>query len=699
MRFPFAQAISAALLALAFAANTPAASAQPLPEPLPTSISLGQSAIPLQGPWRFTPGDSPTTSTGLLWAQPDFNDSAWKPIQLTPAQGAIDPAYGTSDYVPGLAANGYPHLIGYAWYRLRIHIADPAQPLAVKMSHHVDDAYQLYANGKYLGELGDFLPNGKVLAFRSRSRVFSLPAPDSHGDITLALRFYLDPTTMLGGNTPDAGGMHEAPILATPATAQAIAANELLLSKHARIAEAREFLYLFALAMAALFAWISSVNDRSYLWLACALLTRAFNLAAVLVALFSYHLYQQQTLGFQFAAQIEALFWVYFWYHWFGFRQGKLILAIVRVASILYALTQVTINTFFLNRLNLFTITLISNPIGLFLQALLCALLVVITIAAIRRNRIEGLLALPAILLLVFSTFSQQLLLSFRIQTTIYPLGISVSIQEIAIFIMVLTVAILMQRRYFGNRMAERLTQQSLAGELEQARELQLRVLVPEPIQIPHLQVQSSYRAAQIVGGDFFQIIPQSDESVLIVLGDVSGKGISAAMLVAVLVGTIRTSAEQKASPAEILRVLNARLLGRAGGHFATCLALHIDRAGNLQIANAGHLPPYLNGKPLTFSGSLPLGLVPNSNLDLEIQHLRLAPGDHLTLLTDGVLEARSPDGSMLGFDITQQLSTLSASQIVEAAVAFGQEDDITVVTIDHQPSPTPQPLTLQPAI
>ena len=299
----------------------------------------------------------------------------------------------------------------------------------------------------------------------------------------------------------------------------------------------------------------------------------------------------------------------------------------------------------------------------------------------------EGLLAFPAVLLLVFSVYSTDLLTRFRIQTTIYPLGIRVGVGNLALLVMILTVGVLMQRRYFGNREVERLRQQTLAGELEQARELQLRVLVPEEIHLAHLQVQAEYHPAQTVGGDFFQVIPLPGDALLVVVGDVSGKGISAAMLVAVLVGTIRTCAEQGAGPVQILEALNTRLLGRAGGHFATCVALRIEANGHAELANAGHLPPYLNGQALGFSGSLPLGLVPEPGL--EMHPLTLAAGDYLTLLTDGVLEARAADGMLLGFERTGELSTQPASQIVQAAVAFGQDDDITVVTLAYQSVPT----------
>ena len=98
------------------------------------------------------------------------------------------------------------------------------------------------------------------------------------------------------------------------------------------------------------------------------------------------------------------------------------------------------------------------------------------------------------------------------------------------------------------------------------------------------------------MGGDFFQILPHaSNGSMLIVAGDVAGKGLQAGMLVALLVGAIRTSAQFDPDPLVVLKVLNQRLCGRSHAA-ATCLALRIAADGGATLANAGHLPPYLNG-------------------------------------------------------------------------------------------------------
>jgi Stage II sporulation protein E (SpoIIE) len=216
--------------------------------------------------------------------------------------------------------------------------------------------------------------------------------------------------------------------------------------------------------------------------------------------------------------------------------------------------------------------------------------------------------------------------------------------------------------------------------ELEAARAVQ-QVLIPDEIpSLPAFKIESVYQPAGQVGGDFFQILPTAHGGVLIVIGDVSGKGMPAAMTVSLLVGTFRTLADYTANPGEILAAMNRRMLVRSKDGFTTCFVLRADPDGTLTVANAGHLSPYCNGEELAIDGGLPLGIHAESTY--EEARLELRPGAQITLLTDGVVEARSNMGELFGFARAQNLSSKSAEQIVEAARAFGQEDDITVVTL-----------------
>jgi len=225
-----------------------------------------------------------------------------------------------------------------------------------------------------------------------------------------------------------------------------------------------------------------------------------------------------------------------------------------------------------------------------------------------------------------------------------------------------------------------------LEEEIRNARAVQ-QVLVPDEIPaVPGFTVESVYKPAGEVGGDFFQILPLNDGGVLAVIGDVSGKGIPAAMTVSLLVGTLRTLAHYTQSPAEILTAMNHRMIGRSQGGFTTCLIVRADRGGSVTIANAGHLAPYRNGQELGLENGLPLGL--NEDAVYVETTLQLGAGDQLTLLTDGVVEARAANGELFGFERTTALAKDSANSIAQAAQHFGQEDDITVLTLRLEAAP-----------
>lgn len=218
------------------------------------------------------------------------------------------------------------------------------------------------------------------------------------------------------------------------------------------------------------------------------------------------------------------------------------------------------------------------------------------------------------------------------------------------------------------------------AGEISAARNVQ-QYLIPEHLPpTPGFSIESEYRPAREVGGDFFQILPHAvDGSLLIVVGDVAGKGIEAGMLATLIVGAVRTAATFTSDPARILALLNERLCGRG---FVTCLALRIEADGAATLVNAGHLPPYLNGKELAVEGSLPLGAV--AGMQFPAFHFQLSGGDSIMLMTDGVAEAQDEQGQLFGFGRIGELLHKGAGGAALAAAAqnFGQQDDITILTL-----------------
>jgi hypothetical protein len=218
------------------------------------------------------------------------------------------------------------------------------------------------------------------------------------------------------------------------------------------------------------------------------------------------------------------------------------------------------------------------------------------------------------------------------------------------------------------------------AAELDAAREIQQRLVPSSLPAVPGCHVEVAYLPAEEVGGDFYQLFNQSDGSSLIVIGDVSGKGLKAAMTGALTIGALRTLAMEGLSPAALLTRLNREVLRAQNAGFITCLCASIAPSGAIVLANAGHIPPYRNGEELALDSNLPLGIAP------EVEYietgLRLEPGDSLTFLSDGVVEARNAAGDLFGFERTAAISRETAPKISRAAQAFGQEDDITVLTL-----------------
>ncbi|HTX77465.1 MAG TPA: PP2C family protein-serine/threonine phosphatase, partial [Terracidiphilus sp.] len=247
----------------------------------------------------------------------------------------------------------------------------------------------------------------------------------------------------------------------------------------------------------------------------------------------------------------------------------------------------------------------------------------------------------------------------------------------LAIVVALMALLLRQQRRVFEERA-------QLAGEVHAARNVQEYLISKHLPETPGLDIRSEYRPSREVGGDFFQVLPLPENVVLVVVRDVAGKGMEAGMLAALIVGAVRTAAAFTSDPERILTLLNERLQGRG---LVTCLALHIERDGSAALVNAGHLPPYLNGKEIGVEGSLPLGAVPG--IPFPVARFQLAESDTLLLMTDGVVEAQTAQGQLFGFERIGDLlrKGVSAAEVANAAQRWGQEDDITVLTLTFAPA------------
>jgi len=228
-------------------------------------ITLGHSTVALNGPWRFHVGDDDR------WASPDFDDSAWETVDLTPAPGSHDGDVGLPGYVSGWSRRGHAGYTGYAWYRMRVVVdSDKDTPLALAGPTLVDSTYQLYVDGKRLGGPGVFSGTTPTV-FGTRPSVFPLPASPArpHGYL-IAFRVWMDPSDAGDDN----GGIHVAPTIGDAEGIDRLHQVQWLQTFKGYVADAIEPLAFVLLALT-VFALIACRTGDSYGWLVTALVLLA----------------------------------------------------------------------------------------------------------------------------------------------------------------------------------------------------------------------------------------------------------------------------------------------------------------------------------------------------------------------------------------------------------------------------------------
>ncbi len=194
--------------------------------------------------------------------------------------------------------------------------------------------------------------------------------------------------------------------------------------------------------------------------------------------------------------------------------------------------------------------------------------------------------------------------------------------------------------------------QRSLEEDLELASRIQ-RGLLPEPRQhIDGWEIAYHYQPARVVSGDYCDVIP-ADGGFYFMLGDVSGKGVSASMLMAHLHAMFRTLASLNLPlPALMERASRAFCESTLPTHYATLVAGHATASGDVEVCNAGHLPIVITserGATLMASTALPVGMFCSERFKAD--RLRLAAGETMVLVSDGVTESENPLGHEFGFD------------------------------------------------
>jgi len=593
-------------------------------------------SVEINNGWRTNSGDN------LAWAEAEFDDSHWPLATLGPQTP--------------LPAN-------WTWYRLKLQMqSQTEEPLALLVTAP-GGTCEVYVDGRQA--------SAETISswfHMTAARAQVVPLPRVSAAIHIALRVeYPKPLAATYGSylNVQAGGLSD------------------IQSAAASTVDDRVFKFLpggfayFAILLAAVGAFglfLAQRTHREYFWLGLYLILNAG------VGL-GWHAVESSLIPYWWNSLLadpltfpEIIALIEFAFAFIGRPVGRVwrlceaaVLAILPTAQLAFA--------------GLFPSAIYWGLQGVVQLGIALALPILLLVQLRRGNREAGWLILP--ILLAFSvggvsgvsTLATLLGRQLNLLPTIHFAGTLIDFTDIGDFVFLLAIGVVM---FFRFTSVSRKQARS-ASELEAAQRVQTLLLRSTPTSSAKIWVETVYRPAQEVGGDFFHTTVVDGQH-RIVVGDVSGKGLGAAMLVSAIIGALDTLRD--AAPATVLRSLNDLLLARQQGGFATCLCAVVTPAGVVRFANAGHLAPYRNGSEIAVESGLPLGLA--ARIDYAEAPLQLNGGDTLTFLTDGVVEARNTSGELFGFERTRAISTGSAEQIAQAAQAFGQDDDITVLTLRY---------------
>jgi len=598
-------------------------------------------SIEIDDGWAEHEGDR------LTWANPEFDDRSWEIVDLE--------NLGSSE-------------VGSRWFRRHISLDRDRTNLNLLIAGG-DGTYELYLNGAPV--TGTRLRSSFAVS-RPAERVF--PLRSANGDFAIALRTRV-PASYAAWHLPQFMNIAVGPSAAIRYERQAL--ESVRLYPVAPSAAINLLLMLAGIGALALALYLNAQTEVEYLFLGFYLFLQG--LSGLLSTL---QLSGTVPLSVNFLIAdpliyIGCIFQIEFTFSFIRRRVGWLwrVYEVALIAPLLFAgLTW--IGEFPSDRYVILEAS-VTAPVGVLLSVLLL-------VRYVRGSREAAWLIIPslapAISNALFDLGTASILLGWGrldfLADSISAGAIPLQITDLGALAFFLFIAIVMLLRYT----AVSREQARSSVEFETAREIQRYLVSAEMQAVENCRIETVFLPAQEVGGDFYQILPMEGGATLIVIGDVSGKGLKAALTGALAIGAIRTLISDTPFPAEFLRRMNRALIRAQQSGFVTCLCARIGPCGEVRIANAGHLSPYLNGVEMATGAGLPLGLIEDAAYT-EIA-FEMSSSSVLTLLSDGVVEARNPAGELFGFERTQSISRESADSIAKAAKDFGQEDDITVVEI-----------------
>jgi phosphoserine phosphatase RsbU/P len=610
------------------------------------ATDLGEPIALDQG-WRIQTGDNPQ------YANPTYDDSAWRPF----------------DFLASAKDKTFPDTQGYVWLRIHLKLQQDHDPLSLLLDRF-GNSYEVFANGQPVGNYGN---SKSIFGFLLRSSdVYSIQSAVPGNQAVLAVRLWAPQRHSILPPEPQSVWIGPTSIISSLEIAR----------------RSPRIVYQFDDVVVALLGllmgsglyglFLADRSHREYAWAGISLVLIGLYYAVGVIGSIGslpQRLVETTFISLGYASIIASVEFLFRFLN----RSPGIFVRLYQAALLVCACFGLLA---FFTPINAFTLDTMAG-VAVFSWAVLSAVLLIVWY--LRGNREAAILLLPVIF------FGLALPLGFFSETA-YALGwtqdpdalipdlhlgpVHFVFSSLAIFCYMLSFVVILGSRFLRTSHQ----QEQAAAEFAAAHRVQSRLV---PVNFPALgrfSMEAAYIAAAEVGGDFYQAFPEEDGGLLFFMGDVSGKGLSAAMIGMLIVGALRTIAAQKLSPSASLALLNQQLLEQTEGGFVTCLCARISAAGRMVIANAGHLSPYLNGAEIDLANGLPLGIT--SEAEYAEMTVDLPPSARLTFVSDGVVEARNAQQELLGFARTEQLSTLPATEIAQAAQTQGQMDDITVVTI-----------------
>jgi len=598
--------------------------------------------------WRVHAGDNPA------WARPDFDDSHWAAI-----------SYGE--------LNSFDYAAGTHWYRatFQVPVDFAGQELAVGMGP-LEEVYDVYVDGVRVGRYGSWEPSPH--APFPRHLVFPLPPGLLKGPVGhIAIRQWRGATGLLWLTFGSSGyfTLRHPPEIGSKAAIEYREQLHPLAGAVQRIPwDLTDVLFLFAALIC--FVLFSTQRRRAeYLYLgAFSVLQGAPTLIGIALATNQAVMARSwgPVLIFSLPILADAFALLFLAALCPRFRRilqfGAIILTFFAVVAGYSLAEQSYAETL---------LWMYGSSWGL-------AVFELIAIWALLLDRSLGSLAIAFCLLLDAAGWSLYIVPSELRFSSVSAGPFRIDFPSVAGVIFVFVTLLVLYLRYRD----EQARQAAIDQELAAARRMQEQLLAGSEKNPAGFAVDAVYRPAREVGGDFYRTVALEDGSLLVIVGDVSGKGLDAAMLVAVILGSLAN--ETHRSPASLLAYLNRAVMGRTGGGFITACCARFYPDGRVVLANAGHILPYLPDQEVTLESGLPLGI----SADATYSETEMQVGGAVTFISDGVVEARDAKGELLGFERMAALTTKPAAEIADAAQRWGQEDDITVLSVTRTPALEP---------